>query len=209
MSHKIRLDVKTLSGHSFKYEIDSGMSILEFIHHVISTHPFFADVSRFNRSAINIEQTQLLFNGRKLEHRKSFEEYMEFQVKSDSEFKIHIIPKGGEVDSLSNSIAEISTPLMKPYAYQSPVLGALSTSPIHIKPMNLGGRSQPGSYSNSFLESQINRMDRMDREFKSRSDTVSETVSLGDLSDKIDRLQNRIDQIYEMINSLNLNSTTQ
>jgi hypothetical protein len=195
MSHKIRLDVRTLSGSSLRYEIDSGMRITEFVRMVIATHPAFADPSRFNRSQVVIDLCQILYNGRKLDLRKTFEEYTEFQVKSDSEFKIHIIPKGGEMEG---GLSQASTPVLRPQP--SPIISPLYSSPIQIKPLSLG----PGS----FLESQINRLDRMDRtdrtdrtdrECKSRSDNVSEGISLSDLADKIDRLQSRVDQIFEML----------
>lgn len=196
MSHPISINVCTLTGIGHLYQIDSGININKFIRHVVCTHPCFSDTNKFNPGNVVLEQTSLIYNGQRLDHNKSFEQYPELQYKSETPFKMHIMTKGGEVEK--SQLTHSLTPTLRPLAAAATTR---HSSPIQIKPFSLPARAvsergQSGSYTGSFLESQINRIDR---EFKARSDSVSEGISLSDLSDKLDRLNSKIDQIYELL----------
>jgi len=212
MSGKVSIDVYTLSGINQLYEIDIGTTISEFIKMIIQTHKAYIDKRKFDIARVDWHGTRLIHNGKSLEHLKTFEEYTEFQYKSKGPYKLHIVPRGGSVGEDMNKLAD-------DFDNFDPKKITRPSSPITIKSSNVSisnsgtrlsyerpvvSQSYPGT--NSFLESQINRLDR-----RQRSDSlkqVSESLSnisnyLKDLSiSETSESSDKLEKIIQMLSSI-------
>jgi hypothetical protein len=189
MSFQVTVEVCTLTGLGKVYEVDLDTLVADLIKTVVMTHPAFTDQRTFNIKTVDWSGTRLILSGKTLEHFRALETYAEFHntTKMKSGHKLHIIPKGGSIsmstqfDEPSDSDETSSSQSQKE-----------ATSPIAIKSHFHSGtgsrsmiaRSFPGTSSvsssptTSFLESQINRIDR-----RSKSDQMKlVTDSLNDLS---------------------------
>ena len=189
MSGKVLIDIYNLNGNGYRYDIDVGMKIEDLIKHVVNTHPVFAETKTFSPRLVDLKQTRLIHNGKTLESSKTLEEYIEFQYKSKNcnPYKMHIVIKGGPITP--ENIDEYENML-------GPHLTKKTTSPISIKiPVvtnhvdcnssdREGSRSFPSS--NSFLESQINRLEKRQKadSLKQVSDSISDISNfITDLSE--------------------------
>ena len=215
MSGKVSIDICDLNGNGSRYDIDVGMKIEDLIKHVVYTHPSFAETKIFSPRLVDLKQTRLIHNGKTLESSKTLEEYTEFQYKSKNcnPYKMHILIKGGPITP--ENIDEYENML-------GPHLTKKTTNPISIKIpiiMNHGdgnssdkesARSFP--CSNSFLESQINRLekrhktDSLKQVYDSISDIsnfitdLSENQQLSDNPQQFDKLE-KILQILSSIDT--------
>ena len=207
MAGRIAIDVVTLNGIAHHYDIDISQKISELIKHIINTHEAFTKTTKFDPQLVELNKTKLIYNGKTLDHSKSLEEYTDFQYKpKGGNYKIHIVAKGGDVSNspideselLSNSQTNIKR----------------STSPISINSISVSvgsrlptdhsfSRSFPGT-STSFLDNQINRLDRRQRTDSLRQ--VSESLNdisqfLRESSDTTESSE-RLDKVMQILGSI-------
>ena len=214
MSNKILIDVYNLNGVGQIYEIDIGMKIIDIIEHIINTHHGFTEIKNFDPKLIDLKQTRLIYNSKTLEHSKTLEEYVEFQYKSKNmtAYKMHIITKeksivqdssakSEEIDKQSNRTTSI------PITVNSCSFPDYRITGIIDKESSF---SFPGT--NTFLENQINRLEKRQRNETLRQ--VSE--SLNDISNFINdfdddqessgNFQNsdKLEKIIQLLSSIDL-----
>ena len=214
MAGRIPIDVYTLNGLNYHYDIDIGVKIIDIIRHILATHKAFEETPKFNPQLVDINQVKLIYNGKTLDQSKTLEEYTEFQYKpKGGGYKMHIVVKGGEV------IAEPSDSSEPPCTSYTQTNNR-SSSPISIK--NHSGsvssrvindknasRSFPGT--SSFLDSQINRLDRRQRKdsLKQVSDSVNhisqflkDFTETGESSERLDKIMQMLVSIDAKLNQL-------
>lgn len=188
MSAQVTLEVCTLTGLGKMYEVNLDLPVIDLIKLVVETHPSYSNSQSFDIKNVDWSGTRLMLNGKTLDHFRVLETYAEFHVNSKGKsYKLHIIVKGGSISNQLNEDNSDSDVDITPSSlgHKEP------SSPISIKPhFNSGQRDKilsqsfPGTSSSpttSFLENQINRIDR-----RSKSDQVKfVNDSLNDLSNYI------------------------
>jgi len=228
MSGKISVDAYTLSGIGQIYEIDIGTSIREFVRTVIETHRAYSDKKKFNIGLVDWNNTRLIYNAKTLDHFKTFEEYTEFQYKSKGPYKMHIVPRGGSIgenldqlDKIDDSFEELeskkTTRPSSPISIKTSSFGRMGSDRYTVSRSFPGTNSFPGSSSSpgngSFLENQINRIDRRQRSdsLKQVSDSLCDisnylkdlsVVPETDSSDKLDKILQVLVSIDTKLNRL-------
>ncbi len=192
MSTQVTVEVCTLTGNGKLYEVDIDIPVIDLIKQIVTTHPAYSDPKSFNIKNVDWSGTRLMLSGKTLEHFRALDSYAEFHTKKPS-YKLHIIPKGGSIstqleessdsDETSSSQSqyqqEPSSPIsIKSHFHSGPGTRMLSQSMIARSFPGTSSASASSSPTTSFLESQINRIDR-----RSKSDQMKlVSDSLNDLS---------------------------
>lgn len=193
MSGKICIDVHTLGGINQVYDVDIGIKVNDLIKHVITTHKTFQDKKKFNINLIDMKACRVICNGKSLEHFKTLEEYVEFQYKSPTPHKIHFIHKGGEIanDRPTLAINDSAIFVKEIGGKATPITIKSSSSSSNMSRLNQDGlvsKSFPGT--SSFLENQINRLDK-------RPKVETENDSLKQVSESLSEIKNYIKECSE------------
>jgi hypothetical protein len=200
MSGKISIDVCTLGGIRQIYEIDVSLKIKDLIKTIVKTHEAFSDSNKFNINLVEWDQTRLIYNGKSLDQKKTLEEYTDFKYKLKDAHKMHIVPKGGDV---TREPDKANMEILINKSQQSQKI----SSPISIKSSSISradsdryvSKSFPGT--GSFLENQINRIDRRQKfdSLKNMSDSLSDISGyMKDLSETQEP-SDKMDKILQML----------